>query len=90
MHELHEHLTNIVAERLKNRRVVTWYDPRREFTAYVGELVRADVPAECKLQDVSVAGLLTQLFQKQETLIPTQENDLVREFTKYSSVIFFL
>lgn len=67
MHELHEHLTQSLAERLKTRRVVTWYDPRREFTPYVGELVGADVPAECKLQDVAVGSTSTQLCVMQDS-----------------------
>jgi len=29
MHNLHEHLTQSLAERLKKRRVVIWYDPRQ-------------------------------------------------------------
>jgi hypothetical protein len=67
MHELHEHLTKSLAERLKSRRVVTWYDLRREFTTYVGELVGGDVPTECKLQDVSVGGTPTRLCVMQDS-----------------------
>ncbi|MDA1052169.1 MAG: PglZ domain-containing protein [Planctomycetota bacterium] len=67
MHELHEHLTQSLTERLKNRRVVVWYDPRREFTTYVGELVGGEVPTECNLQAVSVAGLSTQLCVMQDS-----------------------
>ena len=67
MHDLHEHLTQNLVNRLKNRRVVTWYDPRREFTAYVGELVGGDVPAECKVQAVSVGSASAQLCVMQDS-----------------------
>ncbi len=38
MHPLHDHLARQLAERLKARRVVVWYDPRREFAPFIEEL----------------------------------------------------
>ncbi len=67
MNDLFEHLSASIAERLKKRRVVIWYDVRREFSPYVGELVGGDVPTECKLQDVSVGGTSAQLCVMQDS-----------------------
>ena len=33
MHPLHEYISKQLAEKLKARKVVVWYDPRREFAA---------------------------------------------------------
>ncbi len=38
MHPLHEYLSRQLAEKLKARRIVVWYDPRREFAPFVAEL----------------------------------------------------
>ena len=67
MHELHEHLTKGLAERLKKRRVVTWYDPRREFMAFVAELAGGTVPDKCQIDPVTVAGTTTNLCVMQES-----------------------
>ncbi len=34
MHPLHEYIARQLAERLKARKVVVWYDVRREFAPY--------------------------------------------------------
>ncbi|MCA9173124.1 MAG: PglZ domain-containing protein [Planctomycetales bacterium] len=67
MHELHEHLTQSLAERLKKRRVVTWYDPRREFTAYIAELAGGAAPETCQIDSVEVSGKSTSLCVMQES-----------------------
>ncbi|MBK6407975.1 MAG: hypothetical protein IPF66_24990 [Holophagales bacterium] len=36
-HPLHDYVARQVADRLKARRIVVWYDPRREFEAFIGE-----------------------------------------------------
>ncbi|HQP89239.1 MAG TPA: PglZ domain-containing protein, partial [Thermoanaerobaculia bacterium] len=36
-HPLHDYVARQVADRLKARRIVVWYDPRREFEAFMAE-----------------------------------------------------
>lgn len=38
MHPLHDYIAKQVAERLKARQVVVWYDPRGEFRSFIAEL----------------------------------------------------
>src|SRR5437762_14030864 len=38
MHPLHEYISKQLAEKLKARKIVVWYDPRREFAPYVADL----------------------------------------------------
>ena len=61
MHELRHHLSRMLADRLKNSGIVTWYDPHREFADYISELVGADLPLQCTLQEVSLGRTSTQL-----------------------------
>jgi hypothetical protein len=42
MHAFHEYQKKQLAEKLK-RRVVVWYDPRREFQSFISELIDRDV-----------------------------------------------
>ncbi len=44
MHPLHDHLARQLGERLKARRVVVWYDPRREFGPFIEELRGGPAP----------------------------------------------
>lgn len=50
MHPLHDHIASRLAELVRTRRVVVWYDLHREFTSFVAELhgpvlaVRASMP----------------------------------------------
>jgi hypothetical protein len=44
MHPLHDHIARQLAERLKARRVVVWYDPRCEFAPFIEELRGGPVP----------------------------------------------
>jgi hypothetical protein len=37
MHPLHDYIAKQVVEKLKSRRVVVWYDPRREFAPFISE-----------------------------------------------------
>ena len=43
MHPFHEYLNAQLAPKLKQQRVVVWYDPQREFAPYIDEL---SVPQE--------------------------------------------
>lgn len=38
MHPLHDYVSRQLADKLKARRVVVWYDPRREFEPFIAEL----------------------------------------------------
>src|SRR5712692_11763050 len=38
MHPLHDDIARLLADRLKARSVVVWYDPRSEFAPFVDEL----------------------------------------------------
>lgn len=55
MHPLHDYVAKQVAEKLKSRRVVVWYDPRREFAPFVAE-VRGSQSPQPSPAPVSVAG----------------------------------
>ena len=61
MHELHAHLAQALTDRLTRRRVVTWYDPRSEFTLFVAELIDGEVPNECRVDSVAVGNVKAQL-----------------------------
>jgi hypothetical protein len=37
MHPLHEYISKQLAEKLKARNVVIWYDPLREFAPFIAE-----------------------------------------------------
>ena len=52
MHPLHDYIAQQLAEKLRRRKVVVWYDQRNELTAFVDELrggprvpVRASFPS---------------------------------------------
>ena len=38
MHPLHDDIARLLADQLKARSVVVWYDPRAEFAPFVAEL----------------------------------------------------
>ena len=61
MHDLNEHLTQSLADRLKTRRVVTWYDPRNEFSPYIAELLGGSLPEECKVTTAAVGDISTNV-----------------------------
>lgn len=62
MHELHELLCQQLREHLTARRVVVWYDPRREFVPFFEELCRfAPGSQHPLLLDCSVGGLPTKV-----------------------------
>lgn len=62
MHPLHDYVARQLAEKLKNRRVVVWYDPRAEFAGFVGE-VRGRESTSSAAVPVTVAGTVTQLVE---------------------------
>ena len=38
MHPLHDYVARQIAEKLKIKKVIVWYDPRREFAPFIAEL----------------------------------------------------
>lgn len=62
MHPLHDDIARLLAERLKTRSVVVWYDPRAEFGAFIDELRGA--PADgATIAPVIVGGGQASLVQ---------------------------
>lgn len=64
MHPFHEYLTGQLAEKLAERRVVCFYDPRGEFTPFVDELQVID-DAETPLPRVILGELAAHLARYQ-------------------------
>ena len=62
MHPLHDYLAKQLAEKIKSRRVVVWYDARSEFAPFVAE-VRGGAQASSCPVPVSVAGTATHLAE---------------------------
>ncbi len=55
MHPLHDYVASELAERLKSRRVVVWYDPPGEYAGFIAEL-RPTPPLPCAPVPVSLGG----------------------------------
>jgi hypothetical protein len=62
MHPLHDDITRLLGEHLKNRGIVVWYDTRREFQPFVDEL-RGGPTAAADATPVVLPGGQTQLVQ---------------------------
>src|SRR5262245_43679602 len=60
MHPLHDYVVKQLADRIKARHLVVWYDIRREFAPFIAELRGAPKDAGC-ISPVSVAGISAQL-----------------------------
>ena len=56
MKSLNEHLCKILADKLIKRRLVTWYDPHRDFEPFVKELRGNALASECRLEEVRLSG----------------------------------
>ncbi len=65
-HLLHSYVAGQLTERLTSRRVVVWFDPRREFEPFVNEL--AGDPGNLGPQAVSVGGNAAQLVRHDGSL----------------------
>lgn len=84
MHPLHDYVAKQLAERLKERRVVVWYDERGEFRSFVDELrgvpsaVSVPVPvavAGTKANLIEYAGSLFELRASLEPLVSGNDPD---------------
>lgn len=62
MHPLHDYLARQLSEKLRARKVVVWYDPRREFAPFVDEIRGAAAPGAAAVT-VTVSGITAQLAQ---------------------------
>ena len=61
MHPLHEYITRQVAEWVRSRSVVIWYDPRREFIPFIAEL-REEAPEQVGPVDISIGDIKAALI----------------------------
>ena len=61
MHPLHDYVAKQLAEKLKAKKVVVWYDARREFVPFIGE-VRGGAEQE-RAVPVTVGGVATRLAE---------------------------
>jgi hypothetical protein len=62
MHPLHEYVAKQLAERLKSKKVVVWYDARGEFAPFIAE-VRGGARTGKEPMPVSVAGVSAHLAE---------------------------
>lgn len=60
MHPLHDYVAKQLAEKLKSRKLVVWYDTRGEFTPFIAE-VQSGTQMSNKLMSVFVADIATHL-----------------------------
>jgi PglZ domain-containing protein len=60
MHPLHDYVAKQLAERIRARHLVVWYDARREFAPFIAEL-RGAPKASGAMSTVSIAGTSAQL-----------------------------
>lgn len=67
MNDFHQHMVQSLTDRLSKRRVVVWYDPRREFTPFVSELTGGSVPDTCTVDEVVASDLKINLCVMQES-----------------------
>ncbi|MES2256464.1 MAG: PglZ domain-containing protein [Pseudomonadota bacterium] len=62
MHPLHEYISKQLAEKLKARKIVIWYDPRRDFAPFVAEL-RGGARTNDEAVPVTVGGVTARLME---------------------------
>tara|TARA_Y100001934_G_C12361439_1_gene780984 strand:- start:284 stop:2830 length:2547 start_codon:yes stop_codon:yes gene_type:complete len=91
MHDLNQYLVNKLAERLKNRLIVTWYDPRREFSAFIAELAGGAVPEKCQLDLVEVSGQQTSLCVMQKSFFEVKfAAEAIAETDQPSQLVIYI
>src|SRR5215469_13909346 len=62
MNPLHDYVAKQLAEKLKDRKVVVWYDLRREFAPFIAE-VRGQVRTASVAVPVSIAAMSAHLVE---------------------------
>jgi len=73
MHPLHDYVAEKLAERLRAKKLVIWYDPRCEFAPFVGE-VRGGARTSSSAVPVTVAGIATQLAEYDGSMFELRAN----------------
>lgn len=68
MHPLHDYIAHQVAERLKSRRIVVMYDPRRELVAFFNEAC-AGIDGENLLREGAFEGRSAKVFSFQGSFL---------------------
>jgi PglZ domain len=67
MHPLHDYVVKQLAEKLKSRKVVVWYDMRREFAPFIAE-VRGGARTSSEAVPVTIAGLSAHLAEYDDSM----------------------
>jgi hypothetical protein len=67
MHPLHDYVAGQIAEKLKDRRIVVWYDRKREYERFVAELRGGSSAGG--LTKVSVAGVEAALVEFRDSFL---------------------
>jgi len=62
MHPLHDYVAKQLADKLKSKKLVVWYDARGEFAPFIAE-VRGGTRTSSEPMPVSVAGISTRLAE---------------------------
>src|SRR5436309_1739984 len=62
MHPLHDYVARQLAEKVKSKKLVVWYDARGEFVPFIAE-VRGGARTRSELMPVSFAGIVTCLVE---------------------------
>jgi hypothetical protein len=62
MHPLHDYVAKQLAEKLKSKKLIVWYDARGEFIPFIAE-VRGGPPASSEPTPVTVGGVATRLAE---------------------------
>jgi len=62
MHPLHDYVANLLAEKLRSKKLVVWYDARGEFAPFIAE-VRGGPRTTNETVPASVAGITTLLAE---------------------------
>src|SRR5262245_10750444 len=89
MHPLHEYVAKQLADKLKDFRVVVWYDERREFQPFVDELRggprAASEPVRVGVADVnaSLAEYAGSLFELRAVVEPLVSGDKPDDLVVY-------
>ena len=86
MHPLHDRISALLHAHLASKRIVVWYDPRKEFEPYIGELLDGKttgetlIPVNFKKLKVQVGvyrGSYFALRQQAEPYYAKEEPDLL-------------
>jgi PglZ domain len=71
-HPLHDYVAKQLAEKLKSKRIVVWYDARSEFAPFIGE-VRGGPRIGSRPAEVSLDGLPFRLAECKDSMFEVRE-----------------